>query len=110
MGTVTVHRRNDAAEITLTARAASFGLPFPPGIFGESQEHGASAREVLVLGDIQHLSIKDTAVALGVSEANVKVRLLRARLQMRDALAPGIDGSWTCGKIGIRESKAFLAV
>jgi hypothetical protein len=23
---------------------------------------------------------------------------LRARLQMRDALAPGIDGSWTTGK------------
>jgi len=24
----------------------------------------------------------------------VKTRLLRARLQMRDALAPGIDGAW----------------
>jgi len=28
----------------------------------------------------------------------VKTRLLRARLQMRDALAPGIDGSWTTGR------------
>jgi hypothetical protein len=28
----------------------------------------------------------------------VKTRLLRARLQMRDALAPGIDGNWNPGR------------
>jgi len=39
------------------------------------------------LRDIQHLSITETAQALGLSEANVKTRLSRARLQMRDALA-----------------------
>lgn len=52
-------------------------------------------RQVLVLRDVQHLSIAETAVALGLTQQNVRTRLLRARLQMRDALAPGIDGRWT---------------
>ena len=55
-------------------------------------------REVLVMRDVQHLSIIETAKILGITEASVKTRLLRARLQMRDALAPGIDGSWTTGR------------
>ena len=55
-------------------------------------------REVLVLRDIQNLSIEETADILDISQGNVKTRLLRARLQMRDALAPGIDGSWSTGK------------
>jgi RNA polymerase sigma-70 factor (ECF subfamily) len=55
-------------------------------------------REVFILRDIQNLSIEETAEVLGISEGNVKTRLLRARLQMRDALAPGIDGSWSAGK------------
>jgi RNA polymerase sigma-70 factor (ECF subfamily) len=56
-------------------------------------------REVLILRDVEHLSIQETAQVLGISEGNVKTRLLRARFQMRDALAPGIDGSWTTGKL-----------
>jgi len=55
-------------------------------------------REVLILRDVQHLSIQETAQALGITEGSVKTRLLRARFQVRDALAPGIDGSWNCGK------------
>jgi len=51
-------------------------------------------RTVLVLRDIQQLSIAETAQVLGLSEANVKTRLSRARLQLRDALAPGFDGAW----------------
>ena len=51
-------------------------------------------REVFVLRDIQRLNIAETAAALKITEASVKTRLLRARLQMRDALAPGIDGAW----------------
>jgi RNA polymerase sigma-70 factor (ECF subfamily) len=54
-------------------------------------------RTVLILRDIQHMSIADTARILGISEPNVKTRLSRARLQMRDALAPGYDGAWTRG-------------
>jgi len=52
-------------------------------------------REVFVLRDVQRLSIAETAQILGITEASVKTRLLRARLQMRDALAPGYDGAWT---------------
>jgi RNA polymerase sigma-70 factor, ECF subfamily len=54
----------------------------------------AKYREVLLMRDVQHLSIQETSQILGITEASVKTRLLRARLQMRDALAPGIDGSW----------------
>ena len=56
---------------------------------------GEKYREVFVLRDVQQLSIAETASILGITEASVKTRLLRARLQMRDALAPGYDGSWT---------------
>jgi len=52
-------------------------------------------RSVLILRDVQHLSINETAKILSLSESNVKTRLLRARLQMRDALAPGFDGAWS---------------
>jgi len=55
-------------------------------------------RTVLILRDVQHLSINETAKVLGLSEANVKTRLCRARLQMRDALAPGFDGAWSRGR------------
>ena len=51
-------------------------------------------RDVLVLRDIQHMSVAETGEILKISEASVKTRLLRARLQVRDALAPGIHGSW----------------
>jgi RNA polymerase sigma-70 factor (ECF subfamily) len=44
-------------------------------------------RTVMMLRDVQQLSIAETAQVLGISEANVKTRLSRARLQMRDALA-----------------------
>jgi RNA polymerase sigma-70 factor (ECF subfamily) len=55
-------------------------------------------REVLICRDIQQLSIEETAQVLGISEANVKTSLTRARLQMRDALAPGFYGSWSRGR------------
>jgi len=43
-------------------------------------------RLVFVLRDVEGFSVKETAAALNVSEANVKVRLLRARLQLREQL------------------------
>ena len=55
-------------------------------------------RTVLILRDVQHLSIHETARVLGLTKANVKTRLSRARLQMRDALAPGFDGAWSRGR------------
>jgi RNA polymerase sigma-70 factor (ECF subfamily) len=43
-------------------------------------------RLVFLLRDVEGLSVKEAAEALGLSEANVKVRLLRARLQLREFL------------------------
>lgn len=43
-------------------------------------------RMVFLLRDVEGLSVKETAQALGITEANTKVRLLRARLQLREAL------------------------
>jgi RNA polymerase sigma-70 factor (ECF subfamily) len=54
----------------------------------------AKYRSVIVLRDVQQLNIRETADMLGISEANVKTRLSRARLQMRDALAPGMMENW----------------
>jgi len=57
-----------------------------------------NCREVFALRDIAHLSIDETAQVLGLTVKTVKTRLLTARLQMRDALAPGFNGSWLKGK------------
>lgn len=43
-------------------------------------------RLVFVLRDVEGLSVRETATTLGLSEANVKMRLLRARLQLREQL------------------------
>jgi RNA polymerase sigma-70 factor (ECF subfamily) len=43
-------------------------------------------RLVFILRDVEGLSVQETAEALGLSESNVKVRLLRARLQLREIL------------------------
>lgn len=46
----------------------------------------AKYRTVLVLRDVEHLTIRETADILGITEANVKTRLSRARLQSRDII------------------------
>lgn len=46
----------------------------------------SSLRAVFVLRDIQGLSIQETAEIMKISEANVKTRLLRARLALRETL------------------------
>lgn len=43
-------------------------------------------RLVFLLRDVEGLSTAETAGALGITEANVKVRLLRARLMLREKL------------------------
>lgn len=50
-------------------------------------------REVLVLRDINGLSIAETAEALTLSLPNVKTRLLRARLMLRDSFVAKCSGS-----------------
>jgi RNA polymerase sigma-70 factor, ECF subfamily len=43
-------------------------------------------RLVFLLRDVEGMSVRETAESLGLSEGNVKVRLLRARLQLRERL------------------------
>jgi RNA polymerase sigma-70 factor (ECF subfamily) len=43
-------------------------------------------RMVFLLRDVEGFSVRETAEAIGISEANTKVRLLRARLQLREQL------------------------
>jgi len=43
-------------------------------------------RLVFVLRDMEELSTRETAETLGITESNVKVRLLRARLMLRERL------------------------
>lgn len=44
-------------------------------------------RSVFVLRDLENLSIKETSRILGITETNVKVRLKRARMYLREKLA-----------------------
>lgn len=50
------------------------------------QELPEKHRLVFVLRDVAGLSVAETARELGITEANVKVRLLRARLALRERL------------------------
>jgi RNA polymerase sigma-70 factor (ECF subfamily) len=47
----------------------------------------AALRSVFVLRDLHGLSTRETAMVLGISEAAVKTRLLRARLELRERLS-----------------------
>ena len=44
-------------------------------------------QSVFVLRDLENLSIKETSKILGITETNVKVRLKRARMYLREKLA-----------------------
>ncbi len=57
-----------------------------------------SLRAVFTLRDIEELSTRETAAALAISEAAVKVRLHRARLALREKLAATFDKALSeCG-------------
>lgn len=64
----------EAAEADQQVAAAIAALPLP-------------LRAVFELRELQGLSTLQTAEALGLSESNVKVRLHRARLLLRESLA-----------------------
>lgn len=51
------------------------------------QKLSPALRTVFMLRDIEGLSVRETAEALGVSEVVVKTRLLRARLKLREDLS-----------------------
>ena len=54
-------------------------------------------RLVFLLRDVQGFSVRETAEELGLSEANVKVRLLRARLSLREDLTQAFGGRFDTG-------------
>jgi RNA polymerase sigma-70 factor, ECF subfamily len=51
-----------------------------------------SLRIVFLLRDVEGLSIKETADALDLTETNVKTRLLRARMALRESLSAYYGG------------------
>lgn len=63
-------RRNETKQLIETALAEL------------DQKH----RLVFLLRDVEGFSVRETAEILGISEVNVKVRLLRARLRLRERL------------------------
>jgi len=52
-------------------------------------------RLVFLLRDVEGFSVRETAAVLDLSEANVKVRLLRARLQLREQLTQSLGNPAT---------------
>lgn len=52
----------------------------------------ANLRVVFVMRDMEGLSTQETAEALGLSDNNVKIRLLRARLRLRQELSVYFGG------------------
>ena len=54
---------------------------------GAVKKLSPALRAVFILRDVEGLSVRETAEALQISEAAVKTRLLRARLQLREELS-----------------------
>jgi len=81
----------EQAELRAALKAALTALP-------------EKYRVVLVMRDVQQMSITETAQVLGISEENVKTRTSRARLRMRDLLAPGWGGCWMSSRTAARWS------
>jgi RNA polymerase sigma-70 factor, ECF subfamily len=105
-----IRKRNGLLTVSLdeATDAPDDGGPIPhPGYIADwraSPEHLVERREtaqlietalesldtnhrlVFLLRDVEGFSVRETADTLGLTEANVKVRLLRARLRLREAL------------------------
>jgi RNA polymerase sigma-70 factor (ECF subfamily) len=108
-----IRKRKGLPTESLDATAEDGALPHPETIadWRESPEQLAQRNEtarliddaltklneghrlVFLLRDVEGFSVKETADALGLSEANVKVRLLRARLQLRERLTHIFGGT-----------------
>ncbi len=51
------------------------------------QDLSPTLKTVFILRDLHHLTTRETAQVLDISESALKTRLLRARLQLRDSLS-----------------------
>jgi len=65
----------------------------------------ATLRSVFVLRDIEGLSTAETAAILDLTQTNVKVRLHRARLALRERLSPYLEPARAGGR-----REAYVAV
>ena len=70
-------------EATLSADPARAG-----SLSGGTAEASRKVSVVLVLRDLEQLSTEETATALDLGIPAIKSRLCRARLMLREALAP----------------------
>lgn len=64
-------------------------------------------REIFVLRDIQQLNVEECSEMLGVSEEVVKVRLHRARLMMREKLAPAFKRGFLARWLSFKGKKPW---
>ena len=65
-------------------------------------------REVLIFRDVQQFNIAETAAALGIKPGMVKTRLSRARLRMRDLLAPRLSNMDPRGRSSAKGRKPWF--
>jgi RNA polymerase sigma factor (sigma-70 family) len=64
-----------------------------------------SLRIVFLLRDVEGLSIRETAEALNLTETNVKTRLLRARMALREGLSAYYGERFIREKSGTRSER-----
>jgi len=69
---------SEALERKEVRRMIQLAVADLPGIY----------REIFLLRDVEELSVNESAEALGISVASVKVRLHRARMMLQKTLAP----------------------
>jgi RNA polymerase sigma-70 factor, ECF subfamily len=69
---------SEALERKEVRRMIQLAVTDLPGIY----------REIFLLRDVEELSVNESAEALGISVASVKVRLHRARMMLQKTLAP----------------------
>ena len=62
-----------------------------------------------MLRDVEQMSIEEVSQALDISTASVKTRLLRARLMLRDMLAPKLTGGWFSRTFSEREQAMVVS-
>lgn len=74
----------ESVECTEIREAVAKALEALPGIY----------REIFILRDVQELSISECVEILGITVETIKVRLHRARLMIREELAPRFKLRW----------------
>jgi RNA polymerase sigma-70 factor (ECF subfamily) len=85
--------RRPIVDASRTPDEAAEGRQLDRAIAAAIESLDAAQREVLVLRDVEGLSAAEVAAILGISVEAVKSRLHRARVSVRDRLAPLLGGA-----------------